>query len=426
VYLFPAVVGGGRGDIEETLAAGRRLAREGFRVLLYRRKGRPLPRSVEGPWDWPPLRRVTRLVRRGSAALTIAPAWGLSAAPSRAEAFGRGGPWEEEAREVEASYGPERTVHVSLEEFARTLSSERENRERLREGGVLTRELAGRLRASRSSGEQDRFRAAFHRYRAFDRPNVLHVFSTFRADRRFRREFPASVQTGPLWSERFRNPPRQRPRAHGPECVWYASPASAERIAPAVVEGLATSDPPVRLFVLTPRPWTVRLPPDRAEVVTHPLPSDEWTRRFARACLRIVTGSRTLLEAMELGGPFLYFNGLLGRGARTRRHRPEKLTALLEVAARRGVAASVRKDLADFARGQRVREVVERAVRGVDGWSRFPRRWTRGTSVPPFGDAGRLLVQVAHALGPPGVSASGLVGRVRAGRSPAGRPRRGP
>ncbi len=49
VYLFPAVVGGGLGDIEEVLLAGRRLARAGFPVYLFRRPGRPLPRSPGPP-----------------------------------------------------------------------------------------------------------------------------------------------------------------------------------------------------------------------------------------------------------------------------------------------------------------------------------------------------------------------------------------
>ncbi len=49
VYLFPAVVGGGLGDIEEVLLAGRRLARAGYPVHLFRRPGRPLPRWPSRP-----------------------------------------------------------------------------------------------------------------------------------------------------------------------------------------------------------------------------------------------------------------------------------------------------------------------------------------------------------------------------------------
>jgi hypothetical protein len=417
-YLLPAVVGGGLGDIEETLAAGRRLARAGVRVRLYRSPGLALPRSVDGPWDWPPLERVDRLIPRGTAALTVTPAWGVSAAPSRPGAYGRGGPWEKEAAAIEAAYGAERVVHVSLEEFARTLTPTEENLERFREGGVPARAIGARLRAARGSGEVARFRSAFRRFRAFDRPNVLHLFATLRPDPAFGREFPEAVQTGPLWPERFRARRVTSTSAGPAEWVWYASPASAERIAPAVVAGLASAAPELRLWILTPRPWEVELPSDRVDVVSTPVPVAEWTTRFARARLRIVTGSRTLLEAMELGGPFLYFNGTLGRGARTRRHRPEKLTSLLELAARQGVGVPLRTDLADFARGRRVREVVERAATGADGWTKFPRRWPISTFGPPFDRAGELLVRVARSLGRPDTRAADLVRQVRQGRAP--------
>jgi hypothetical protein len=418
VYLLPAVVGGGLGDIEETLAAGRHLARAGFRLRLYRQAGRPLPRSVEGPWDWPPLERVDRIARRTPHALTVTPAWGVSAAPSQPGAYGRGGPWEVEAAEIEAAYGADRVLHVSLEEFARTWSTARENRERFREGGVPARALTDRLHTSRRTGEAAQFRVAFRRFRAFDRPNVLHVFATFRRDLGFAREFPEAVQTGPLWPGRFR--PRRRPklRRGSPEWVWYASPASAERIAPAVLAGLATIDPVRHLWIFTPRPWTFRPPPDRATVVTAPVDPTEWTARFARAEVRIVTGSRTLLEAMELGGPFLYFNGILGTGRPSRRHRPEKITAWVTLAGQMAVDRSLRTDLADFSRGDRVRAVVRRAASGVGPWSRFPNRWGPLPFDPPFDSAGELIVAAARALAREGARSPVLVARVRAGRAP--------
>jgi hypothetical protein len=418
VYLLPAVVGGGLGDIEETLAAGRHLASAGFRIRLYRRAGRPVPRSVDGPWDWPPVERTDRLFPRGSAALTVTPAWGISAAPSRPGAYGRGGPWEDEVKAIEAAYGPDRVLHASLEEFARTLSIARENRERLREGGVRSRAIEGRLRAARKAGEIERFRTAFQEFRAFDRPNVLHLFATFRPDPGFAREFPDAVQTGPLWPGRFDRWRRPSARPVRPEWVWYASPASAERIAPAVAAGLAAANPGARLWILTPRSWTVPLPDVGVEVMSAPVPPVEWAARFAEAQLRIVTGSRTLLEAMELGGPFLYFNGTLGEGPRRRRHRPEKIASLLDLVTRMGVEQRLRTDLADFARGRRVREVVERASLGTDGWSKFPRRWPISSFAPPFDDLGALLVRVARALGREGTTAPELVRRVRDGRAP--------
>jgi hypothetical protein len=378
-----------------------------------------LPRSVDGPWDWPPLERTHRLSPHAPVALTVTPAWGVSAAPTRPVAFGRGGPWEEEVRDIEAAYGADRVLHVSLEEFARTLSTARENRERLREGGVPARALGRRLRAAHRAGEVERFRTAFAQFRAFDRPDVLHLFATFRPDPAFAREFPAAVQTGPLWPRKYRRVKRPSRRGRRVEWVWYASPVSAQRLVDDIVAGLGALDSPPHLLIVTPRPWTALVPRDRVEVVSRPLSSAEWEARFASAALRIVTGSRTLLEAMELGGPFLYFNGVLGRGAGTRRHRPEKLRAVLELAARQHAPESLRRDLADFARGRRVREVVATAASGTRGWDRFPVRWSRGGFPPPFDDAGELLVRVASALGRPGARASEIVRRVRAGQDPS-------
>jgi hypothetical protein len=148
-------------------------------------------------------------------------------------------------------------------------------------------------------------------------------------------------------------------------------------------------------------------------VVTDAIPPSAWRARFRRADLRIVTGSRTLIEAMELGGPFLYFNGILGRGAGRRRHRPEKIRAWLDLARRAGVPPRLRRDLADFARGRRFAEVVRRAAHRDDGWSHFP------TSLGPTGfpadraEAGRVIVAVARSLGQPGARAADIVARWR-------------
>jgi hypothetical protein len=409
------VVGGGLGDIEEVLAAGRELARREFRIILYRQPGRPLPRPVDGPWDWPPLEHRDRIVARAPAALTVSAAWGVSAAPSRAERYGRGGPWEAECADVERVYGSASVVHVSLEEFARTLRSTDEDRERLREGGVLHRELRERLSRSRRAGELAAFRVAFTRYRAFERTNVLHLFATFRPDAGFAREFPQAVQTGPLWPRLYRAESRRAASRRRREWVWYASPASAERIAPVVIAGLKDARPPVRLCIRTDRPWTVPLPSERVEVLRGPVDPASWRRRFAGAEVRIVTGSRTLLEAIECGGPFLYFNGVVGEGARRRRHRPEKIAALLD--ARRGgeFSSDLRRDLADFARGRRVRSIVRAAAARADGWARFPRRLGAVGFRPPYHDAGRLVTAVAFALARTPQGADALVARVRVG-----------
>jgi len=418
VYLFPAVVGGGLGDIEEVLAAGRRLRRAGYRIVLYRRPHHPLPRSVEGLWDWPRLERTDRVLSRSRAALTIAPAWGLSVATERAGRLGRGGAWAEEAGDIERAYGPDRTVHISLEEFARTLDSEAETRERLREGGVPSRALSRRVRAARAAGEVEAFRRAFVRFRAFDRPNVLHLFATFHPDRRFAEEFPNAVQTGPLWAGRYARRLKAPPRSRSREWVWYASPASAERLAPAVLEGLEGSRPPVRLYVRSTRPWSRVPASDRWTLVTEPVAPGAWRRRFASAELRIVTGSRTLLEALEVGGPFLYFNGVLGSGRRVRGHRPEKIAALLSRGRVAGVPRALLRDLADFARGRRVAAVVRRLAGRMRGWERFRPRPGRSGFEPPFHDAGALLLAVARALARGRDDAPAIVRRVRRGSNP--------
>lgn len=416
VYLLPAVVGGGLGDVEQVLAAGRRLVRAGFPVVLYRRPGRPLPRGVDGPWDWPPHARTSRLVPRARTALTVASAWGVSAAPAGPPPLGSAGAWADEAADIERAYGADRTLHVSLEEFARTLSVREENRERLREGGVRARDVAARLARAERAGEVEAFDAAFRRFRAFDRPNVLHLFATFQRNPRFAREFPSAVQVGPLWPGRHAGPSsRGIPRR---EWVWYASPASAERLLPEVEAGLTGADPPVHLFVRTSRPWPRSGPGPRTELSTAPVDPPTWRRRFARAEVRIVTGSRSLLEAIEAGGPFLYFNGVLGNGPARRRHRPEKVVALLRLARQARWPTDVRRDVADFARGRRVRSVVGRVAGGLGGWSR-PRARLRPTGfTAPFDDAGAMVVEVARALAAPDASARRTVARIRAGSNP--------
>jgi hypothetical protein len=403
-------VGGGLGDIEEVLCAGRRLVASGFRLRLYRAPGRALPRSVEGPWEWPPLRRLSRLGRVGAAALTISAGWGTTAAPARDEPFGRPGPWAEECAQIEDRYGVDRTVHVSFEEFARTLTSREQTAERWREGGVPVAAIPGRLR-ERGPREVPAFEAAYRKFRAFDRANVLHLYASFRFDPGFARAFPEAVQTGPLWPK-VRWPPRVRPRS--PTWVWYASPSTSERLIPEVEAGLAALKPPPHLWVRTPRPFRSVVSHRNLTIFEGPLSSGRWRRRFAAADVRIVTGSRTLLEALELGRPFLYFNGLLGSGPSARRHRPEKIVSLLLLGRRHRVPSSLRRDLSDFARGRRVRAVVTRAGRREGPWRRFPRFGPSIGFHPPFDDAGSVVIALARALRRNPAAAGPLVALFRA------------
>jgi hypothetical protein len=142
------------------------------------------------------------------------------------------------------------------------------------------------------------------------------------------------------------------------------------------------------------------------------MPPGRWHTRFRRAELRIVTGSRTLIEAMELGGPFLYFNGVLGQGTRRRPHRPEKIRAWLDLARRARVPIALRRDLADFARGRRVAEVTRRAARREDGWVHFPALGASGFSALKS-DAGRVLVAIARELAKPEAHSPEIVARWR-------------
>jgi hypothetical protein len=390
VYLQPAVVGGGLGDIEEVLAVGRRLARRGWRPFLYRKAGRPLPRSVEGPWRWPPMRRIWRLRPTSPHALTVTPWWGVSAVPER-ESSGVPGVWSPETDEIERAYGMDRVVHLSLEEFARTLTSRQQTRERWREGGVAARVIDQRLRNQATGREIRAFHDAYRKWRAFDRSNVLHLFTGFVPSRPFAREFPEAIQAGPLWPEKS---PRTRHRFGRRRWIWYASPSTSDRLAGALAKEMPAPAPgqaPVEVEVRGPR--AIDLPRGRGLRWrwVEPTKSGEWSRRFRTADLRLVTGSRTLLEAITAGGPFLYFNGVLNRGSRTRRHRPEKIDALLEAWRRHGVSPSLRHDLADFSRLRRVSGILERAVADRRWAAQFPTRWNSMDYPTGWADGGRLI-----------------------------------
>jgi hypothetical protein len=126
-----------------------------------------------------------------------------------------------------------------------------------------------------------------------------------------------------------------------------------------------------------------------------------------------VTGSRTLLEALRLGAPFLYYNGTMGSGPRRRRHRPEKVQALLDAWRAKGVSASHVRDLDDFSRGRRVAEVVRRAASDL-AWRRdFPTVDPVTGFSPAREDGGRFLVALARAFAGGPETAGELVRRVR-------------
>ncbi|MCI4331297.1 MAG: hypothetical protein L3K19_05565 [Thermoplasmata archaeon] len=405
VYLFPAPLGGGRGDVDEVFVAGQVLAGTGVRVRLFRLQGRPWPSAIADPRDWPPFPRVSRLGSRRPWALTVSAAWGVTCAPRRPGPLGRAGPWALESTAVEESYGPERTIHLSFEEFARTLTSREQTIERYREGGWSRRAILRRARLRGFRQEVQRFRTAYRRFRGFDQRNVLSIFPGLERSPRFQNEFGEAVQTGPLWPRRFR-PGHSDPR---PVWVWYADSPSTARLAPSILEGLQRSGRRVRLDIRGSPDAVGALVPSAGWSLVPKRSPRAWGDRFENAELRIVTGSRSLLEALEVGGPFLYFNGVTGSGSSTRRHRPEKLTQLLRALASQRVPRRVLRDLREFSLARRVAQVCEAAA--SRSWQRsFP----RGTEVrgysPPFDSANSLLVELVHQVhlspeGPGGSSA---------------------
>jgi len=227
----------------------------------------------------------------------------------------------------------------------------------------------------------------------------LHLVPTFVYSRAYAREFPEAVQTGPFWPEKFAAPSLARARSirNSPSVVlWYASPSSSDRLAQKLAADSSLIGREVRIQVRSPRKLFL---PSSSKIHWEVLPAlrpAEWRRRFRQADLRIVTGSRTLLEAIELGRPFLYFNGVLGRGRRTRRHRPEKLSKLIALWRRNKIENPWIQDLNDFSRLRRVGPVLGRALEDVGWRRRFPDVRQADGFRPPFDDARILLLSIVR------------------------------
>ncbi len=380
VYLLPSVVGGGLGDLAEVHSAGRWLSSAGFPVRIFRRPGHPETAQGLGPFDWPPI--TPRPLRRSTRALTVAAQFGVTCAPGRNEPLGRPGEWAGEVAALEDAYGRAQVLHLSLEEFARTLTSRQQVEEREREGGVPSR--LRRVRRPRSA-QIRQAHELYRKFRAFDRSNLLPLFPTFAPVRAFAREFPEAVQIGPI--RPFGVPPRRRGSRPGRRVVWYASPSTSDRLIDGIRAALVDAGPGARLTVRAPRPLALRPAPGLHIDARAEMPEAAWRRAWAAADLAIVTGSRTLLEAVAAGVPFLYFNGVAGRGRKVRRHRPEKLLSFLRLGPRGGIGPAWRRDLLDFSRARRVREAVRDQLAHTPGaqsvaWSRgFPRGRSEGQQV---------------------------------------------
>lgn len=399
VHLFEAPIGGGRGDIEEVREVERRLRAAGFAPSVHRWP----PRS-------PPL-RARRAGARAARAMTVASWWEVTCGGRSPGPLGAPGPWADVAGAIERQYGAERTVHVSLEEFARVLRGREQLGELWREGGVSAREARRRRRGPEAAGRLAELEREYRRFRGFARPNLVAIFPAWSPSPGFSREFPEAVVAGPLWPRATRRG-RPRPRRAARRWLWYASPASADALVADVVRGLEGAGGRTTVEYRSPRPRprvrsaTVRL------VGLGPQSPRAWRQRFRSADLRIVTGSRSLLEAVRLGGPFLYFNGRLGQGRRARRHRPEKIVGLLAVARRAGTDVRWRRALAQFSGGRAVASTVRWAARHP-GRGPFPRGFPPPAFPPPRRDAGELVVWLARHWARSAEPAAGFVGAVR-------------
>ena len=370
VFLLRAVVGRGRGDLAEIDELAHRLRRTDLRI------------ASRSPWRAPS--------PRAPRALVVASQWGVTAARAHSGPLGAPGPLRPIVEELERAYGREYVVQVSLEEFARNLPERAAVREWFREGGVSEREVDARARRARRTGAITRFRREYRRFRGFGVPNLIVLFPTFVPSAAFAREFPDAVQCGPLAAARtHRFRPRHRARRTRPDVFWYASPGTSARLWERVGR-----EPGIRWTIVGDGGRALGIPPSSGSARPQ-LSGRRWNDAWRRADLRIVTGSRTLLEALADGRPFLYFNGVVGR-RRSRAHRPEKLRSLLELWRRAKISARLRRDLAEFARLQGARRILRQALSSSAWRKSWPARPIVGPWNSELRDAGRLIERLVR------------------------------
>ncbi len=401
IYILPARIQAGWGDIVEMSRACEWLAGPQTHLLHLRRKTcgrdqnfREDPRTVPidpGTVDLPGFRDILEVDHpEGTGrAVVLVPWWGLTC---RQKA--RGGPprpkgiFFDTLTRIAEQHGRENVLVLSLEEFASNRDSRTARREALRQAGLPP----DPRNATDGADWVRRYHRAFEAARGGRDPRVLHLFGAFAEDRSAGREFPFTVCIGP-----FGCPPASTiRRVTGPHrfippyrVVWYASPESSPEFLYRMLGDLRDAPERIDLWIRTGTLWgPERRPeaiPPRVRVRFLPWQSSQvWDHTLVGAHLVIVGGSQSLVDALAAGKPFLYFNGFSsGSAGDSRAYRREKLQNLLTAWKARGVSVRVRQDLLDFADARSPGKVLLRALRDPR-WSREELRPLRTGPWPPW------------------------------------------
>lgn len=428
VYLFPCRIQEGWGDVAEFSRVAWALYRAGFPLVGEdpgRGRGRMDPRVVPldpreaGPVvPFPPLHPPRDVPLRGRAIL-LATWWGLSCRTEDDEGDPVPGPWASSVTSVIRHRTPEEVLTVSLEEFGSAVPSRTFLSRQLATAGWSPGRVLRYMGSPQGKEHLFRYVSAFRRYRGASSPTTLHVVSQFAPDPEAAREFPFLVQTGPAEGSPRHKEPARVPESGPLRVLWYASPPSSRDFAPPLFAALSSLGRPVDLVLRTRDPELTEGDPGPSRgslrVIPAPeLPPEAWDRLEAEAHLRIVSGSQSLVEALEDRAPFLYFNGWVrtpsGKG---RPFRTEKLLSLLSARGRSPAARSVNRDLWSFAGGRDLRAILRRALLSP-AWRAEVVRRAPSRFPPRYRDMGAYVVEVARSFSREAIPSPALVARERA------------
>lgn len=415
VYVFPVRIQQGWGDVQEMANACWALARHSRQCELLSlrdpvgsgradRRAQYVDPSDAGPVRFPPVRRVERPTGHGRAVI-LATWWGTTARRHDAEGSPLPGTLEPAVEAVRRAHSSDPTLIVSLEEFASDQSSREALGEAMRQAGWSSRKRGVQLRSTTGQKELELYHRTYTLARGGERGDVLHLVSTFSPGAAGLQEFPFLVPVGPFARRTSPRTSGPRPSPGPTRIVWYASPASSAGFARSLFLALKEGGSPVHLLIRPGTdarvPWPPSLDPKITLEFAPALPEESWRARWRNADLRIASGSQTLVETVLMGRPFLYFNGIVqGPGEAPRAFRREKLLSLTRALRSAGVAESVIGDLENFADGQNLAEVLQRALGSV----RWRRELQRGMSRLPVGlppdrrDGGRFLSRTVSAF----------------------------